>query len=420
MRYVVKNKLILYIICFYFGSCATYTSITQDIRNSYRSSNYDAALSSLEDSSLKESSSDRLLYLLEKAMILDRMNRLEESRRLLLRADQVVDELYTVSISKTVATFLYNDSAADYSGEDFEKITIHTLLSLSFIQEKNYKSSLVQARKINNKLYEISQRLGDSHNSYREDAFALYLSGMSFEAMGGIDDAIIDYKKAYDLYKSSSYNKFYLGSPDKQVANALFRLAKQRRRSSLINLIKEKNPESANYSEQESAQIIVIHEVDNISLKRAQEFIIPVSNQIVRYSYPVIRYKPLYHSNLGFNIEGKEFVHAKNFSNLNAIAKHTLEEKRLRFMLKGGARVIAKAMLTNEVHEKLGPIAGILANVAAAATETADTRSWTLLPGGFYVSRVWLSPGEYNIGLNGSVQKIKLKDKQIVILRDRK
>ena len=117
-----------------FSSCTTYIDDTQHIHNDFVNHNYTEALSKLEQSSLKKSHTNRLLYHLEKSLILDRMNKLNDSRQALLKAADLVDELYTVSISKTAATLIYNESAQDYSGEIFEKVAIHTILALSFLQ----------------------------------------------------------------------------------------------------------------------------------------------------------------------------------------------------------------------------------------------------------------------------------------------
>ena len=151
----LQFKALLPVIIVLTTACASYTDETRDIRSDYMGRSYSSALKKLEDSSLKKSSNSKLLYLLEKAMILQRMGETEKSRALLIEADKLVDRLYTVSVSKTAASFVYNDSAQDYSGEDYEKVAIHTMLALSFLGDKDLDSARVEARKINAKLSEI-------------------------------------------------------------------------------------------------------------------------------------------------------------------------------------------------------------------------------------------------------------------------
>ncbi|TWW09228.1 hypothetical protein E3A20_16430 [Planctomyces bekefii] len=193
-----------------FQGCASYTEETRDIRQLYRGDQFQTALEKLDASTIKNEDKNRLLYRLEKAMILDRMGDFKKSRNLLIEADKIADELYTVSISRTAASFVMNDGAMDYSGEDYEKVAIHTQLALSFIGTNELESARVQAKKINNKLHEINQQYEKNKNRYSEDAFARFLSGLIFEARGELDDAIIDYGRALELY-SSEYARFVVG-----------------------------------------------------------------------------------------------------------------------------------------------------------------------------------------------------------------
>ncbi len=73
--------------------------------------------------------------------------------------------LYTKSISKEALTYVYNDSAQEYPGEDFEKIAIHIMLALSFIEEGQLKSALVEARRINTRLAEINSQYDERKNT---------------------------------------------------------------------------------------------------------------------------------------------------------------------------------------------------------------------------------------------------------------
>ena len=109
------------------------------------------SLEKLEKSKIKDQERNRLLYILEKATILERNGDFKEARKLYKEADKLADELYTVSLSKTASSFVINDSTTDYSGEDYEKVAIHTMLASSFLAENNVSAAAVEARKINNK-----------------------------------------------------------------------------------------------------------------------------------------------------------------------------------------------------------------------------------------------------------------------------
>ena len=86
-----------------FLGCASYTEETREIRTLYRGEQYRQALTKLDETGIKDQSRNRLLYRLEKAMLLDRLGEGKVARKLLLEADKIADELYTTSVSRTVA-----------------------------------------------------------------------------------------------------------------------------------------------------------------------------------------------------------------------------------------------------------------------------------------------------------------------------
>ena len=99
----MKRGLWIVALLALFGAsgCASYTEETREIRDLYQSEAYRKALDNLEASGLKDEDKNRLLYRLEKAMILDRLTQRDPSRKLLIEADKIADQLYTTSVSRT-------------------------------------------------------------------------------------------------------------------------------------------------------------------------------------------------------------------------------------------------------------------------------------------------------------------------------
>jgi hypothetical protein len=411
-----------------FLGCQSYTEETQEMRSKFVSQDYANALKSLETSSIKTQDRNRLLYHLEAGMIRDRLHEQKDARRHLLQADKIADELYTVSVTRSAASYVVNDAATDYGGEDYEKVAIHTMLALSYIEDGELSAALVEARKINSKLYEINQAYGSDGNKYGEDAFARYLSGVIYEAEGKDDDAIIDYKKALELY-AGSYAKFYSGSVPDSLIKALYRLAKERGRATLAAELEKTYPAVVRDSKKELAgeygELVVIHEIGNIAIKKNEEFALPIGRQIVRFSFPVIRkdsYRRAY-GNTGVRVEGVGSFTSENLQDMDAIASQTLTDRRGRLLLKGGARLLAKGQLTEYAYDHFGPIAGLAANAYSAITETGDTRSWTLLPERFNITRMSLPTGKQKIHIESAgrvtdLRTVEIKKGKVLIIRD--
>lgn len=422
---MIRLGFLLFSSIIFYG-CATYTEQTSEVRSMYASHNYKGSLTALEESVVKEKESNKLLYLLEKAMIYDRLGKAKKSRTLLLEASNLEEDLYTESISKKAVSFVYNDTVQDYSGEDYEKVAIHLMLMLSFLEEGNLKSALISARKINNKLNEINQKYSaDSSNRYKEDAFSRYLSAVVYESNGEWDNAIIDYRKALKLYEKD-YSLFYQGNVIPKIVAPLYCLTKKRRRKSLRKGLEKKWSKYLTKKERKCGlyhnrgALVVVSQAGQLSPKIAKDFTFPVDNRIIRFSFPYIpRTSYSWMGRTGINIKDK-FFKAENFEDLQAIAHYTLEDKRGRMILKSGARLLAKLAVTDKVEKEFGPLAGLLTSILGAATETADTRSWTLLPQAFYVTRMNLKPGSYNIqpyirGRSSLIEKVKIKKNKITI-----
>ncbi len=403
----------LFSLSMFLVQCASYQDDLKKVKEAYAKESYGAALEALESSAIKTASRNRLLYLFEKAQIYESMGEGKKSRNLLLKADKIVDELYTVSVSKEAATYLFNESAQDYAGEDYEKVAIHTMLALSFLKDNMLSAARVEAKKINSRLNEINNGYDSkSKNHYSEDAFARYLSGMIYESQGEFDAAIIDYRKALSLYEGIYSSEFKTPLP-RTLIKALNRLYFRRGRSADQARLKKNygrllaaSPSSAqNYGE-----LIVIHKLGRIAAKQREEFVTTFGKQILRFSFPIIRPKSFYaFGKTGVQVEGLKFSGGELVQNMDQIAAKTLEDRRLRMILKAGARLVIKGQLSQEAGKRYGPLAELAVNIFGAVTETADTRSWTLLPSQFYVTRTLLEPGNYNIKIfsGGKLQEIK-------------
>lgn len=422
LKQKTKALITLFFLSFFISGCASYSVQQKRVKQLFSGQQYIASLQTLEDSNLKDR--NRVLYLLEKGIILDRINKRKISQASFLEAKELIKKYKRVSITQTAASFFYNDSATDYCGEVFEQVNLHVMLALSFIEDGEVRKARVEAKQINNKLYLLTKELGKKHNSYRKDAFALYLSGTIFEALEEYDDAIIDYYEALRTYNLMSYRPFHSGGIQEQVAKALYKLAKVRKRQYIIKDLERTYPKLKQTTEKAKGSIVTFHELGNIATKKSKSFLFNLNGELIRFSYPVISSQNPLYGQTGIIINKTRFTKTKNASNLNAIASKTLEEKRLRMVAKGLVRLLIKSQISRSVEKEFGPLAGTFANIITAATEVADTRSWSLLPNKISVTRVDLSPGEYIIKVltNGKASKeqnITVESNKIVFLRSK-
>ena len=389
----------------------------REVQELYGAGRYTLAMQKLQKSAIKKQHRNRLLYHLEIAMLYDRLGRLERSRRELFRAVQLVEELYTKSISRAAATYLISSDTTEYSGEDYEKIFIHTMLALSYLSANDLQEALVEARRINLRLHAINRGHGDANNRYNEDAFARYLAAMIHEASGDADSAFIDYRKAWQLYRGD-FKLFNNAIVPRQVATALYRVSYKARRS-----VEQALRHSLNRNERQRlsnhGQVVVIHQLGRIASKEAREFLLPFDKQVVRFSFPVVVARHVDYGRSGVLLQrrngGEHFVAAEQMLNLDQVAQTTLEDRRARLTAQQVTRLVGKGVLTDQVHRNFGALAGVAFNIYAVATETADTRSWSLLPARIAVTRIAITAGRtlqmavVNNGVTMAMHRVHLK-----------
>jgi hypothetical protein len=175
----------------------------------------------------------------------------------------------------------------------------------------------------------------------------------------------------------------------------------------------------------EMGDVVVVHELGHIATKVSQSFVFPFGRQVIRFSFPVYRQTHAsYAGNTGItDVKTGKYEGADNVQDMDAIARSCLEDRRGRMIAKEGARLIAKGQLTEQAYKNFGPIGGIAANIFSAVTETADTRSWTLLPEAYFISRIRLPPGKHVVrpqtgGRTGKIETIDVRAGHVEILRD--
>jgi hypothetical protein len=75
-------------------------------------------------------------------------------------------------------------------------VLINTYLAMNYAALGNHEDALVEARRVNQKLYMM---VSEGQRKYKQNAFARYLSAAVYEADGNFNDAYVDYKETFKL-----------------------------------------------------------------------------------------------------------------------------------------------------------------------------------------------------------------------------
>jgi uncharacterized protein len=232
------------VMCLLMSAC---TSMV-DHRELIRDGEYSLAEQAIIDS-VEAKGKNRLLHHLERGMLAHLQGHYKKSNELFDQAEIISEELYTTSLSDLGLSTVTGTSFSTYKGLNFEKTLLGYYKILNYLKiaeskntlsESDLDNALVEVRRLNNRLTELttktggyqkkrktddpsmnkllgflSQALGERIDSealaYKDDAFAHYLSGLLYEMSGDLDSARIEYEKSAKAYQNGFAENYKLG-----------------------------------------------------------------------------------------------------------------------------------------------------------------------------------------------------------------
>lgn len=393
-------------------SCAPTTTHYAKVNQGLLQQDYDYALKLIEENKENYAERNAALYYLEKGIVSHYALQYQESNDSLAKAESIMDELYTKSISKQVSSFLISDNTIPYRGEDFENAMVNLFMALNYIGLGLEEDALVEARKVDNKLNIInSQYEEDKKNIYKEDAFIRFLMGVLYETGGELNDSFISYRKAEEIY-TNDYSQNYGVSPSSFLIENLLSAAQAMDFQEEISEFQRKYP-GVNYmnpaEKKEMAEIYCIHYNGLGPVKAEKSWLITMPDAYVaKIAYPIFERR-------GYQVSQSEITLKNLASNssyqfttvlmedIGSIAIMNLENRMGRIKTKAIARATTKYLVTkasskvakDQGGSMLGLLVQVAGNIASVATEQADIRHWRLLPAEIRVGRVVVPPGDY-------------------------
>lgn len=341
----------------------------------------------------------KLLYLMDSAMIHMNCSNYETANQYFHQAEKLAEKLWTKSVSKEAASFVWNEYTKPYDGEDFERVMINLFSAISYIELGEYDEAMVECRRLNLLLNTYNDKY-DKENVYKEDALARYLSGMLYEAAGQPDDAFIDYFKAYKTFKT--YKKHYGTPTPPALVKDLCRVAAHVGRLSEVEGagVQPANIQWKAFNEvRNKGKVVFIHFMGAAPRKVEQQLTVPTKGGPVKIAFPGYQSSPPGCSRSRLileSAEGKLSADAHLVEDINKIAVKNLEDRKGRVMAKVVARAAAKQVLFHQASEEAGTdLVKIGLNIANNFIERADTRCWRTLPGEIHLARTFVDPGQY-------------------------
>ena len=396
--------------------------------------NYEGALNKLEKPT---GNTNKLLYHLEKGLILHYQGQYKASNVEFAEAERVSDLLYTRSISRHVAAMVSNDAVIAYRGEEFELALIHYYRAMNYARLGDRQAALVECRKVNQKLEDYAQQ-AEYELSYKNDAFLQYMTGLFFEAESEWNDAYISYKDALKGYRA--YNAAFGSQVPHILLVDLARLAgRLGYEDEVREYVEDYRLDPEELQPISGGEIVVFVESGFVPRKHQVEFSMPIMEDetgvkaltvaeraVYRYHHPhtyqrrrvdywlkvaLPEYREVRSLVAGVRLRaGDQRATAAVGEDIAAIAQQTFTEKFDSILLRAVARNLVKYLASKGIEkafedddddddddndwakESVGQALGSLVNLLGAATEAADTRSWLSLPRTIHIARLSVPP----------------------------
>ncbi len=411
-------------LSFVTGGCSTYSSFSLQLRTDLTNKELQKAIEKVEK---KGGDDPDVLNLLERGLLYHYDERYEDSNQAFQLADRKIDDQFTRSISGEALAFLTNDGNLPYSGYPHEQVLMHIYGALNYTFLGNVQDALVECRKVGLRLDQL-KNLRENKRGYRDDAFAEWLSGMLFAEDGDGNAAMVSARRARAAYEE--YERLFSVPTPAQFLLDHYRWALRFGFSSEAEELLRQNPwieEAYRPLGEDEGEVVLLYEsgfVDHLE-ERALSFPILSSDSghndlelalittqrgprgvwvggsnvhveyWLRVAMPEMVRTPSTLSRARLRSDGRS-AQAQVAEDISAIARLTFGEDQGKRLLKTILRALAKWRLTKAAGEQ-NEVAGILANITAAATERADTRSWTTLPDRISIARLRLPAGRHRV-----------------------
>lgn len=352
-----------------------------------------------------------VLFYLDKGLVQHHAGRFKESDESFDTAEKRMEELYTKSVSQAAGMFVLNDNTVDYSGEPYERALTNVFRALNYVFLNQFDDALVESRKVEQFLQELNDKLGGK-KVYRDDAFAHYLCALLYADQGKKDDARISKDAADQAYGwyAKDYNtpapQFDLpkgGGDHGELVFIHYNGVAPRKFSRTFQIAWGEAIALAKQSDDEDKQ------------KFENGLRAGILGKAITVAFPEYKQDPFRITASEVSVDdGKDASPTIVMEDISAIATKTLADRVNLIRARAIARATVKFVLAEQVAkagdkgcdkapggylaQKACKMASHgLAHGVAAATEVADTRSWTTLPSQIRMARLKLAPGKHDL-----------------------
>ncbi len=429
---------------FLLSSCATYYQSSYTFNQEFERGNLDTALENLQGRSSEANGKKEFLFYVNNGLVLSMMGRYEESNEYFEKAF-LFGEDYRKNYLYEAASYLTNSTVTRYKGEDHEHLMTLYYKALNFLKMKMTDEALVECRRLNIRLQQLSDRY-DSNTKYQRDAFVHTLMGIIYEVDKDYNNAFIAYRNALEIYQDDYHRLFQLDAPE-QLKQDLLRTALLSGMTEDFERYKQEFGRiDFEYHSPEGGELVffwhnglspvkaewgitfMVTRRDNwIYFTNAElglTFPFRLDNmnesdrrglnsiEFFRVAFPRYLERQAHFTTASLSFQDQTLP-LQLLEDVNKIAFKSLQQRMNLELSKALIRVALKKATEYQLKKEdktLGSVLGVI-NVI---TEKADTRNWQILPHSIYYARVPLAAGKNVINLQLKTQARQTTEHQFI------
>jgi len=385
--------------------CAAHVSRLNEAHQAFFAGDLEQSIALL-DVVADESVGGRDCALLDRAMVQLVAGQTHEAEQLLRGVRDRFDHLDQVSAAEHGLSWVTDDNAIAYSGEDYEKVLIHAFLALADLMH-NGGDATAYCLQLDWRQRAIIEAGGANVDenpklAYQQVAFGAYLRGVLHEASHfNYDDAARSYALA------ASWQPEFLAVKD-DFARATSGVHSQRGNGVVhVFTLVGRGPFKATTVVEASTNALVIAEA--ILYATGNRALPPI---VAPIKVPQIIVPQNVIDSVVVTVDGRMVGQTQTVTDVakmavsqhDAVFDQVVARAVARRAFKLAATMVAKEALDIHADDTIASLALDLLGLAWESAENADLRGWGLLPGKIQVQRIELPAGEHEITLNAAKQ----------------
>lgn len=369
----------------FLQACAIQLEKVNSLSEQLEQSTPEATLQSLE--SINPPKRDRAQYLLNSGVLKSVSGEFTEANIDLQNAKEIMNALQATSVSENFGAAIINETLRSYVGSPSERVLLHVLLSINYLMLNDLDAARVEVLQAD----VLMKSLAREDKPIGQLASAHYIAGLVYELGGEIDSAMISYRKALKIMElRNMWPPEALKTSLLDLSRRLGLDAEHEEYSETFNMVVEAPARDA-------AEMIIIYWDGVVTSKRGRSTSVwvPSLNQAVSLALPYYPSSNYINRPFDLSIAGR-YHSTEIFENIEALSREDLADEAAALHSMALARMVSKYAMVKGASQQNNNL-GLLLNLATVLTESADIRSWNMLPSSMQVARFSLAAGRYQL-----------------------